>query len=1100
MADYNIKGEMTLATGSFIASAKAASNSLNGLNSSAQNTGVGMNALGGIMKKLAAGAMAAYIVKLGKESVQAAQVAGAAQNRLRMLLLATGGATEDQIKILNQQAAALEQMTVVSKDNITVVQSQLATFDLGSKAIATMTPAILDYVVAEKGAAASADEYRQMTNGLALALNGQFGALTRVGFVLDAKTKADIKSGTEMERAAAIVRVLNSTYKDFSKTAGDTAAGSQQKLATQVGNLKQSFGEVLLPVIQQVQGFMATKLIPVITGLMEKFKDGTAIKKFMSFLGGLVKNLFDFGSAIVQMVGPLLMNVLVPAFIAVGAAIVGVIKVLGAIGTFIKKNIDFFRGLITVIAVLAAAYGMLYVGIGIYNVIAAVSLARTKLMTAWTNRQAIATGALTIAQNALNMMMSMNPIGLILAAAVLLIAAFVGLWNHSTGFRKIMIAIGKAGIMALGFLIEMVGHLATGFIKIQTGPLKLLLKGLKLLGVEAAGKVLDGIENMTDGVGNFFDGAAKKVTGFADKLDGLENKKITLPKFSLPKATGNGKIEMPDISGLDPGNTDKTGDAKADKLAAKIADLKSKLKEIVSGYNDFIKNDFLDGFMKGPESARDNVLKGLDEVKKVFDAQQNIFEAQGNTKGIANIQKQWEGLNTTIRAGIADAMTVATEIENLSKELEKAYDQLADAMRSRMEGANAIGQMFATPFGTPSEISKAIASGEATVDSVISMYDKMVDAVNKRYDGIDPARRDSMVDMLTTQTAKLVELAKKREAAAKALEEAQKSLDDVLEKQASFKADVVGSIKSFGTALADLSKGNADNTIKVIKTASGTVITQMADSKSGLNTITDQLKTRLQTIKDFTKNIQELLGKGLNKDYVKQLLEAGPEAAGSTAALLATAGSDQVSSINDLYGQINSASESFGTQMSATFYGNAVSMAQAMVDGAKAEQASIVAQMTTIKDAIEAALKPLSDVGRNIGDDLIQQMIDALERKKAAAVAQAQAIAAAMSAAMAAAMANVGVSNVATIAAPQPTALDNAPKIVAPVTSPIVPYKPESGGNWQGPIPVGATRTSTGYTMDKPVPTVNVTINKNVEDAAVEGIMSRAILNAMRAK
>jgi hypothetical protein len=1090
MADYNIKGEMTLATGSFIANAKAASNSLNGLNASAEKTGVGMNALGGVMKKLAVGAMAAYIVKLGKESVQAAQVAGAAQNRLRMLLLATGGATEDQIKILNQQAAALEQMTVVSKDNITVVQSQLATFDLGSKAIATMTPAILDYVVAEKGAAASADEYRSMTNGLALALNGQFGALTRVGFVLDAKTKADIKSGTEMERAAAIVRVLNSTYKDFASTAGDTAAGASQKLSTQIGNLKQSFGEMLLPTIQQIQGFMATKLIPVITGLMEKFKDGTAIKKFISFLTGLVKNLFDFGSAIVQLVGPLLVNVLVPAFIAVGAAIVGVIKVLGAIGVFIKKNMDFFRGLITVVGVVALAYGMLYVGMGIYNAVALVSLARTKLMTLWAQRQAIATGALTIAQNGLNIMMSMNPIGMILAAAVLLIAAFVALWNHSTGFRKIMVAIGKAGIMALGFIIDMFGKLATGIIKIQTGPLKLLLKGLELLGIDAAGKALKGIESMTDGVGDFFTGAAKKVTDFAGKLDGLENKKITLPKFSLPGASGDGKIPYPDISGLNEGNTDKTGDAKADKLAAKIADLKSKLKETLRGYNDFITNDFLAGFMKGPEAAKDNVLKGLDEVKKVFDAQANVFEAAGNTKGVANIGKQWEALNTTIRGGIEDAMKVATEIEDLSNQLEKAYSQLEDAMNSRREGAGAISQMFATPFGQPSEIAKAIASGEATVDSVIGMYDKMIEAVNKRYDGIDPAKRDSMVNMLTDQTAKLVELAKRREAAAKALDEAQKSLDDVLQKQSQFKSDVVGSIKSFGTALADLSKGNADNTIKVIKTASGTVITQMNESKSGLNTITDQLKTRLASIKDFTKNIQDLLSKGLNKDYIQQLLNAGPEAAGSTAALLATAGTDQVSTINDLYSQINSASESFGTQMSDTFYGNSVSMAQAMVDGAKAEQAAIVAQMTTIKDAIETALAPLKDVGANIGNDLIQQMIDALERKKAEAVRRAQEIAAAMSAAMAAALAGVGVSGAATVSAPTPT----------PAPTPSTSASPYTGSSGAQTVNTTTLAGIAAASAAKPAPVVNVTVNKNVEDAAIEGIMSRAILNAMRAK
>jgi hypothetical protein len=50
---------------------------------------------------------------------------------------------------------------------------------------------------------------------LAQALNGNFASLTRVGFVLDKVTKKTIASGSESERAAAIVKVLESTYKGF---------------------------------------------------------------------------------------------------------------------------------------------------------------------------------------------------------------------------------------------------------------------------------------------------------------------------------------------------------------------------------------------------------------------------------------------------------------------------------------------------------------------------------------------------------------------------------------------------------------------------------------------------------------------------------------------------------------------------------------------------------------------------------------------------------------------------------------------------------------------------------------------------------------------
>lgn len=999
MADYNIKGEMTLATGSFIASAKAASNSLNSLNTSAMKTSSGVDLLGGAMKKLAVGALATLIVKLGRDSVKAAQTAGAAQNRLRMLLLATGGATEDQIKILNQQAAALEQMTVVSKDNITVVQSQLATFDLGSKAIATMTPAILDYVVAEKGAAASADEYRSMTNGLALALNGQFGALTRVGFVLDDKTKKDIKSGTEMERAAAIVRVLNSTYKDFSKTAGDTAAGASQKLSIQIGNLKQSFGEILLPVIQQIQGFMATKLIPVITGLMEKFKDGTAIKKFMSLLGGLAKNLYDFGSSIVQLAGPLLMNILVPAFLAVSAAVVGVIKVLGAIGTFIKKNIDFFRGLVAVIFTLVAAYGALYVGVGVYNAIAAISLARTKLMTAWTNRQAIATGALTVAQNALNIMMSLNPIGLVLAAVVALTGAFVIAWNRSESFRKMMIQVGKAGVMAFGYLIKIVGVLLEGLIKVNTGPLRLLLKGLSLLGVDAAGKALRNIDKMTSGVGDFFDKAGNKVQDYADKLDGLQNKKIGLPKFKLPTGGGGG-IELPDISGLDVGNTGPGSDGKAGKIAK---GLQKELKDVLQGYNDFIENDFKKGFTDGSDKARDTILKSLDEVKKVFDFMGKNLSGAAAKK----LKNGYDALAKTLRDFIPQAEANAQALEEVTKKLEAAQSAFEDALAARAEGAKAFAEMLKTPFGEASSLSKALSSASADVDSIIGMYDSIVEAINKRYQGIDPAAARRLTDFITTQTAELIRLAKRRELAVKALEEAQKHLDEVLAQQADFARSTKDSLNDYAKALINVSDADKTAVINVTKTATGYVISQLKSSGGTVDLITKQLQERLSTITGFANNIKALLAKGLNKEYIQQLLSAGPEAAGQTALALTTASDDQLTQINSLYDSINTAATTFGTDMATVFYGNSVAMAQSFVAGAAAEVENINLQMTAIKDSITAILAPLRDEGYNVGTDLALGMVQALEGQRATLVATAQSIADQMVAVIAAAFASI---------------------------------------------------------------------------------------------
>jgi hypothetical protein len=186
------------------------------------------------------------IVNFGKASVRASLQAQAEQDRLNQLLTVGVGATASQIAALNDQAEALEKLGVVTAGNITQTQSQLATFNLQTSTIEKLTPAILDYVTAEKGATASTEQFKQMTNGLAQALNGNFSSLTRVGFVIDENTKKQIKSGNESERAQAIVDVLNSTYKDFNKSLRETPAGQMQVLANAAEDAQEIIGTGLI--------------------------------------------------------------------------------------------------------------------------------------------------------------------------------------------------------------------------------------------------------------------------------------------------------------------------------------------------------------------------------------------------------------------------------------------------------------------------------------------------------------------------------------------------------------------------------------------------------------------------------------------------------------------------------------------------------------------------------------------------------------------------------------------------------------------------------------------------------------------------------------
>lgn len=194
------------------------------------------------------------VVNFAKVSLRAFQESEAQQQRLARLLEVTNDASAAQIAILTRQADALEKLGVVSAGSISQVQSQLATFDLQILTINKLTPAILDYVTAEKGAAATADDFKAATNGLAQALNGNFASLTKTGFVLDDVTKELISTGTEAQRAAAIVKVLDSTYKGFNRSLRDTPAGQFQILSNAADDARVIIGEGLTEAITQAFG------------------------------------------------------------------------------------------------------------------------------------------------------------------------------------------------------------------------------------------------------------------------------------------------------------------------------------------------------------------------------------------------------------------------------------------------------------------------------------------------------------------------------------------------------------------------------------------------------------------------------------------------------------------------------------------------------------------------------------------------------------------------------------------------------------------------------------------------------------------------------
>jgi len=189
---------------------------------------------------------------------------------------------------------------------------------------------------------------------------------------------------------------------------------------------------------------------------------------------------------------------LMPAFKALLAVLNAGIPILEKIGKFFKDNQAEVKAFAITIGVLATAYGA-------YKLVV---------------------NAAIIAQKALNLVQKMNPMGAVIIAIGLLVAAMVKLWNSNEAFRKVVISVAKVALNAFASIIPMVGEVFEAIMKVTSGPLRLLLLALsKLPGVGKYAKA--GLDLMNSGINkisDFAQGAANKAKILSAGLDDMAAK------------------------------------------------------------------------------------------------------------------------------------------------------------------------------------------------------------------------------------------------------------------------------------------------------------------------------------------------------------------------------------------------------------------------------------------------------------------------------------------------------------------------------------------------------------------------------------------------
>lgn len=319
---------------------------------------------------VAALAVGAFAVKLGKDAVQAAMEDQKSQTLLANALRNTVGATDAAIAASEAFVTSLQMQLGVADDQLRPALSTLVIASGDLAQAQTLLGLALDV------SAGSGKSLEAVTNALAKAQNGNFSALSRMFPALD---KNAIASGD----LVAITKELATLYGGAAEENANTFAGQMNKLKLAFGEILESIGYKLIPILQNLVSVINERVIPAIEEWLEKNGDKlagvfkTAIGYVVAFFQSLV-DAFSFvarNSKVFAQLGAIIIATFAGAKVA--AAVTALVKGIKAIITVMKalKTASLASAAATALATggVSAAAGAAAFGVALIGVNAAMN-------------------------------------------------------------------------------------------------------------------------------------------------------------------------------------------------------------------------------------------------------------------------------------------------------------------------------------------------------------------------------------------------------------------------------------------------------------------------------------------------------------------------------------------------------------------------------------------------------------------------------------------------------------------------------------------------------------------------------------------------------
>lgn len=402
----------------------------NQLNHSLKNGQLSAEGLAAKVKKLVGVYAGIQGIRLGvkfvADAISLQNVKSEAETKLQTIMQRRMGASPEEIQSVKDMAAAQQRLGVIGDETQLGGAQQLSTFLNSTQALNTLIPAMNNLAVQQNGVNATTEDMVNIGNLMGKAMQGQTGALTRVGITFDAAQEHVLKYGNEQERAAMLAEVITNNVGNMNEAMANTPQGQIKQMSDTWDGIMQTVG---------------TKLYP-------------AVMNFFSALNSHMPQAERFMMGLAGAIG-VVINILS-----------GIIDAAGDVVGFFQDNWSLIEPIIWgIAAALAVYYGWLALtkgaelaSVGVSGVVAVakgIMAAATTLLTG-------ATWAQASAQWGLNGAMYACPIMWIVFLIIALVALFYGAVAAVNKFAGT--SVSATGIIGGAFMwvVSVIGNLFIG--------------------------------------------------------------------------------------------------------------------------------------------------------------------------------------------------------------------------------------------------------------------------------------------------------------------------------------------------------------------------------------------------------------------------------------------------------------------------------------------------------------------------------------------------------------------------------------------------------------------------------------------------------------